>query len=182
MTKPSCHVSLLAVCGVLLLATAAPAQIPERVDFQARLFGRDEVPPISEFGSGFLAGVLIQTAEETLFQVELEYPAGLGVTQAHIHFGQAGVNGGIMVFLCSNLPNPPAGTQPCPDGAFFDDPVTVTLTADDIIGPAAQGLPAGSFFEFQRALRQGVAYANIHSETFPGGVMRGQLRIIPEPQ
>jgi hypothetical protein len=56
---------------------------------------------------------------ETLLSWELEYPPGLGVTQAHIHFGPGRVNGGIMVFLCSNLGNGPEGTQPCPDGANF---------------------------------------------------------------
>src|SRR5215470_16126309 len=35
-------------------------------------------------------------------------------TQAHIHFGQRWQNGGISVFLCSNLGNGPAGTQACP--------------------------------------------------------------------
>ena len=45
------------------------------------------------------------------------------VQQSHIHFGQEGVNGGIVVFLCSNLGNGPAGTPPCPD-----PPATVTGT------------------------------------------------------
>ena len=48
----------------------------------------------------------------------LSYSALTGnVTQAHIHFGQAAVNGGISAFLCSNLGNGPAGTQACPPGA-----------------------------------------------------------------
>ncbi len=33
------------------------------------------------------------------------------VTQAHIHVGQRFVAAGISAFLCSNLSNPPAGTQ-----------------------------------------------------------------------
>ena len=39
------------------------------------------------------------------------------VTQSHIHFGQKSVNGGIAVSLCSNLPDPPAGTATCPSPA-----------------------------------------------------------------
>jgi hypothetical protein len=35
------------------------------------------------------------------------------VTQTHIHFSQAATNGGIIVFLCTNLDNGPAGTQAC---------------------------------------------------------------------
>jgi hypothetical protein len=34
------------------------------------------------------------------------------VQQAHIHFGKVHVAGGIIAFLCSNLANPPPGTQP----------------------------------------------------------------------
>ncbi len=59
--------------------------------------------------------------------------------QAHIHVGQSGVNGGIAVFLCSNLGNGPAGTQACPPS-----PATVSgiADADDVLAVAAQG-PAG---------------------------------------
>ena len=38
--------------------------------------------------------------------------------QAHIHFGGPRQSGGISVYLCTNLPGGPAGTQACPaDGA-----------------------------------------------------------------
>ena len=35
------------------------------------------------------------------------------VQQAHIHFGQTGVNGGISVWLCSNLASPPTPAWQC---------------------------------------------------------------------
>jgi hypothetical protein len=38
------------------------------------------------------------------------------VLPTHIHLGQHGVNGGISVFLCTNLGNGPAGTPTCPGG------------------------------------------------------------------
>ena len=41
---------------------------------------------------------------------------------------------------------------------------------------AAQGIAAGEFGELRRAIRLGFAYVNIHSETYPGGEARGQLR------
>ena len=52
------------------------------------------------------------------------------------------VNGGISVFLCSNLGNGPAGTQPCPPGP-------ATITGDDHGRPTSsarpgQGIAAGS--------------------------------------
>ena len=77
------------------------------------------------------------------------------------------------MFLCSNLGNGPAGTQPCPAGPAT---VTGTLTAADVVGPAAQGIAAGEFEELLRAIRARVTYVNVHSSKFPAGEIRSQLR------
>jgi hypothetical protein len=95
------------------------------------------------------------------------------VQQAHIHFGQISVNGGISVFLCSNLGNGPAGTQGCPPS-----PATVTgdFDATDVSGPPGLGITSGPLDELVRAIKQGAAYATVHSTSFPGGEIRGQIR------
>jgi len=54
--------------------------------------------------------------------------------------------------------------------------VTGTVTATDVIGPAAQGIAPGEFAEALRALRAGMTYANVHSTKFPGGEIRGQIK------
>ena len=51
-----------------------------------------------------------------------------------------------------------------------------TVTAADVIGPTGQGIAAGEFAEVLRAIRQGVAYANVHSMRNLGGEIRGQIR------
>jgi hypothetical protein len=94
-------------------------------------------------------------------------------TQAHIHFGQRWQNGGISVFLCSNLGNGPAGTQPCPQAGT----ITGTIVAANVIGPAGQGIAAGEFTEFLDALDAGATYANIHTVRFPGGEIRAQIKV-----
>jgi hypothetical protein len=40
-----------------------------------------------------------------------------------------------------------------------------------------QGIAPGEFNELLAAIRAGVAYVNVHSSTFPGGEVRGQLQL-----
>jgi len=105
---------------------------------------------------------------------ELEY-SGLEspVTQSHIHFGQKSVTGPISVFLCTNLGNGPAGTQPCPA-----PPATIsgTITAVDVTNLANErGISAGEFDELLKAIRAGATYVNVHSTRWPGGEIRSQI-------
>jgi hypothetical protein len=66
----------------------------------------------------------------------------------------------------------PACTQATSDMA------SGTISAADIVGPAAQGIPPapnGSFADVIRAIRTHNAYANLHTTMFPGGEVRGPV-------
>ena len=104
--------------------------------FRADLRGFNEVPSISTSGTGRFDAVLIP--ESGSIEYTLRY-SGLesAVTLAHIHFSQAATNGGIVVFLCTNLGDGPAGTQACPAG---DGEISGVITAAEVLGPADQGL------------------------------------------
>jgi hypothetical protein len=99
------------------------------------------------------------------------------VTQAHIHIGATKLNGGVSVFLCSNV-GAPAGivTPACPNDATNSGTVSGTLAAADVIGPANQGVGVGDFANLSRAIASHVTYANVHSTGHPGGEIRGQVR------
>jgi CHRD domain-containing protein len=137
------------------------------------LIGYQEVPAVSSAGTGSFHAKVNQ--DDSSFDWTLSYGGEFNgaIQQSHIHFGQRSVNGGIVVFLCTNLGNGPAGTQPCPA-----PPATIsgTATAADMVNlAAAQGLAAGEFDELLDAIRAGKTYANLHTTTQPGGEIRAQL-------
>lgn len=155
--------------GAFAALAAAPAAA--QTEFTAKLYPRNEVPAISTYALGTFSATLNADRTELAWQLTFEKAQG-NVTQSHIHFAQTGVNGGIMVFLCSNLGNGPEPTQACPASGSISG---IARAADVVAGAAAQGIEPGNFFEFTRAVLQGVAYANVHSDLFPGGELRGQI-------
>jgi hypothetical protein len=149
-----------------------------RFAVSAELIGYQEVPSLSTVAHGrFRAWV--DTVDNSIHW-KLSYDGVEGtVTQSHVHFGQMSVNGGISFFLCTNLGNGPAGTLACPAGPAELEGI---IPPDLVIGPTAtatspgQGIEPGAFSEIAAAIRDGVAYANVHSSKWPAGEIRGQLR------
>jgi hypothetical protein len=164
----------LSIVTAVLLAFGASAAHAEKV--KVRLNGYQEVPAASSGGVGqFEADIRENQLGDISIKWKLSYNNGFSspVTQAHIHFGQRHTNGGISIFLCSNLGNGPMGTQPCPPGPAE---VEGEATADDVVGPNGQLIAPGEIEEIVAAIRAGAAYVNIHTTTLPGGEVRGQLR------
>jgi hypothetical protein len=143
----------------------------------ARLIGYEEVPAVSSAANGTFKARIDKATGEIDYEFSYE---GLQapVLQAHIHFGQRGVNGGIAVWLCQSASNPAptavAATTPVctsPAGVFSG-----RITAASVIGPGGtQQLGAGELNELVAALRAGVAYTNVHTSISPGGEIRGQI-------
>ena len=167
---------LVAVLAVLSVSTVVFAQGFKKIS--ELLTGYQEVPSVSTTGNGnFNARI---SNDESRIDWELSYSDLEGaVQQAHIHIGNKGVNGGISVFLCSNLGNGPAGTQPCPA-----PPATIsgTIVAADVSPniPATQqartqGVNTGEIDELIKAIRAGATYVNVHSTMWGGGEIRSQI-------
>ncbi len=182
----------LSVTGACLLtfALVVPGQAEER-SFRARLSGFEEViaagGAVFSTASGQFRARIARDEESIDYELSYEFPnpgTTLGtqyVNQAHLHFGQRHTTGGIIIFLCDSADSPdpsgnPAGTPDCPSPSGT---VNGTLTAAGVIGPAVppgQGISAGDFAKLIEALRAGTIYANVHSDTFPAGEIRGQVR------
>jgi hypothetical protein len=133
---------------------------------RALLLGVNETPSVSTPASGRLRAVLDEDSgliTFTLSYEDLTAPPSV----AHIHFGERHTAGGVMVFLCGG------GGQPaCPASPAE---ITGSITATNVVGPAAQGITTGQFEKVFAAIRSGAAYANVHTSNFPGGEIRGQL-------
>jgi len=171
-------IATAAVVGVAGFTGAALAGGNGR-DFATDLSGFEEVSSISTTGGGSVEAAVNRAGTEIRYTLRYDHLEGT-VQQSHIHFAQEGVNGPIVVFLCTNLNNGRAGVTPtCP--TELPGEVTGVLTEDDVsTTPASanaitQGIEAKAFAELVRAMRAGVTYANVHSTKWPAGEIRGQF-------
>jgi hypothetical protein len=140
----------------------------DRNEFDADMIGHNEVPVVHTNGSGH---VTLQIADdEKSITFTLTY-SGLNSAPlfSHIHIGQPNVNGGVSFFFCGG-----GGKPACPASATTT-PVTGTVTAADVAGLGTQGMPAGDLGAVIQEIRDGFAYANLHTQTSPGGEIRGQV-------
>src|SRR6266550_1641142 len=160
----------MVAAGLLTTATAAKAD-----QIGAPLTGYEESPSVSTTASGEFTGTIAPDGSAILYRERYSGLQGT-VTQSHIHVGQLGVNGSIVIFLCQTAANPdPTGlAPPCPQAGT----VTGTITAANVIAGATvtQQLGAGDLAAAITAIRAGAAYANVHTNLAPGGEIRGQIR------
>ena len=163
---------ILAAAGcMLVLSDAASAQQVRKAE---RLRGGNENPPVVSDGTGkFRATIFADRIE-----FRLRYDVGFGdsdVLQAHLHVANPGNNGAIAAFLCSNVGGPT--DQDCPPspevirGEIVDDDVLEVTEGT----PPVVILEAGDLDGLARLIRQGSVYANVHTDDFPAGEVRGQL-------
>jgi hypothetical protein len=181
------YLSVAAAAAVALLA------VPARGDgsrssrsLRADLKASAEVPIVISGANGSFRATVAEDGAS--FDYELDYAAFEGtVTQSHIHIAQRFASGGISVWLCQTTANPApaavAGQTPTCGAPGGDGPeATGTISAEDVIGPVTQAVPANTttpgagFADLMAAIRSGNAYVNVHSTSAPGGEVRGQIR------
>ena len=167
-------VALAALIGAPVAPAAADSGKRSKKSFKARLSGYNEVPSVSTAAKGVFRARLSQDGQSLRYALSYR-SLSPGVRFSHIHLGQSRTNGGIIVYLCQTpaFPDPTMQAPTCTDG---EGHLTGEISADSVIGPAAQGIAPGEFEELVHALRSGAAYVNLHTNTFPGGELRGQIR------
>jgi hypothetical protein len=170
------------VSGFVLATFVAAFTVPraavadEAHQVRAHLIGYNEVPSINSDGNATFNIKIAPDQKSFDWVLSFAFPPGTTVTQAHIHFGQPGVAGAIVIWLCANNPpitTAPAGTAACNQGS---QTITGTATAANVVNVPAQGITAGDFDAILDAIHAGFAYANVHTQAHPGGEIRGPLR------
>lgn len=121
--------------------------------FNDMLSGSQEVPPNSSPASGMATGTYDQSTRTLHIMVNASgFQSNL--IMGHIHRAPAGSNGPIVFGL----------TNTSSDPLVWSSHDTFTLTA-------AQ----------EADFLAGLWYVNLHTQTLPGGEIRGQLNPVPEP-
>jgi hypothetical protein len=184
MTRTSLLTSI-AVAAALASVGGAPAVSGDdnghhKRRFKAELRGFEEVPVVSTQAKGSVRLRINRDEDEIAWRLEYQDLQG-SVTQAHIHIGDHHTTGGISVWFCTATVTPPAtipAPQACPPAPAGGPAavVTGTFTTADVAGPNAQLVAPGELAELIKAIRSGVAYANVHSTLVLGGEIRGELK------
>ena len=139
----------------LVLATALSAGVAfAQSTYEAFLTGLGETPANASPGLGI--GTLVLNAAQNQITVDENWSGLLAAaTASHIHGpGGAGTNGPVL-FPFTGVPAATSGS--IPEQTFAITPTQVAW------------------------LQSGYLYMNVHTSVFPGGEIRGQLLLIPEP-
>jgi hypothetical protein len=165
-------ISNFAAAALLLLAfgtmghtTVLAAHGPYNI-FTAKLFGNNEVPPVTTTGSGTATFQLQAVGPQEVLRYQLYLKNISGVMGAHIHKGKQGENGPVVADLFGNpsMNGPPTGK------------INGLLTAGTLYESKLTGPLAGKTIDILvNMIRSGNAYVNVHTTTNQNGEVRGQI-------
>ena len=165
---------LVLLTATLLLPVSVVNATP--IVFTTTLSGANEVPPTPSLGTGTVVVVLDPTAQTIQLNVTF---SGLTTNDAaaHIHCcAPLGTNAGVATTVPAFAGFPLGVTSGTFSGLF-------SLTDPTFYNPAFVtshgGTTASAEAAFIAGMESGQTYFNIHTGTFPGGEIRGQL--VPEP-
>lgn len=167
--------------GCLFVSVAAMPAAAHVNIYTTLLDGSSEAPPNASPGTG-MAKVTVDFDLVTM-KVEASFSDLQGnVTAAHIHCCTA-LPGAGTIGVATTLPSFPDFPLGVTLGTYdhtFD--MTDASSYNPAFITANGGTVSGAFNALVAGLDGGSAYANIHSNIFPGGEIRGFLTLVPEPE
>ena len=158
------RIALVAALGALVVAGIAWAGA--NGNFSVHQSGDLEVPAVATNAQGQATFKLSEDGDSLSYKLIV---ANIdGVFMAHIHMGEPGETGDIVVWLYPSTA-PVAGP---PTGRIQGPIATGTITADNLVGPLA-GMEVSDLVDL---LESGNAYVNVHTlPDHPGGEIRGNF-------
>lgn len=143
------------IFGAILSTNFYSEVFAQNEKFTAKPTGQEEVPPVDTKATGM--------AEFTPKGESIQYMINAtdiqNVTQAHIHSGEKGFNGPIVVTLFLSDP---------PQNNVSNNAI---VTADKLRGP----MEGKTISDLVAAMENGSTYVNIHTDQKPNGEIRGQI-------
>ncbi len=134
----------------------------ENPDFDARLTGASEVPPVQTNASGFADLDVEMEDGQRVVDYHLYVSNIERVTQGHIHQGNSSENGPIVVSLFNSS---------TPTGPVTGQLAEGHITPANFVGP----LQEKQLDDLIALMQNGTAYVNVHTEQNPQGEIRGTL-------
>jgi hypothetical protein len=159
--KPIC-LSILA--AALLLVTSIAEAHDQK--FKAFLAGAQEVPGTDTSASGDISVRFNRSLSRVTVDLKISRLLG-GFAAAHFHCNRPGANGPVAFGLVNPGPL-----------SFDGRRIRGTLTNADFTGADCAdvvGRPVNNIAALAFAMRDGLIYVNVHTSTFPGGDIRGQM-------
>jgi len=162
LLKPTRILWLLALCLVFSGCSNETLQEQQETLSQSltSLKGDNEVPARETNAAG--EAIITISKDESYIHFKLIVANIEDVTASHFHIAPAGSNGGVVAFLYSN----PQASGP-ENGVLAEG----YITSENLVG----SLSGAELSDLISAIRGGNVYVNVHTTTYPGGELRGQL-------
>ena len=185
--------SLTVTLVALMISATGSAQDDARLRTDLSGFNEVHGPALGigaifSTGNGKLALKINKQIRAIAYELSYQFPDAAAtpivgtqfVNQAHLHFGQKHTTGAINVWLCQSADNPaPAAvavaTPVCPSPSGT---VAGSITPAMVLALPGQGFPGGEagFDALLAAVQSDAIYVNVHTDRFPPGEIRGQVR------
>jgi hypothetical protein len=143
----------------VIVAVAVPLGVASAAstNLDATMKGSSEVPKTNSSATGKAHFTIAANGKSIRYQMSANGLSGTPQA-AHLHLGNPGQAGGVMLSIA---------TKP------FSLPLQGRLTAKQFSATGS----VKTFDQAVSAVRAGRTYVNIHTQKFPGGEIRGQVRM-----
>ena len=157
----SCYILLLLSTLIILPFYTFNTALSEDNKYFTPLTGMEEVPPVNTNSTGIALFELLNNQID--FKVNVTNLDN--IKSAHIHLGEFGQNGEIIVSLLKSI-----SPLDLPNGTLVEGQVT----SSDLVGP----LKGKTINELIQLFNNTKTYVNIHTEQYPNGEIRGQITTV----